>query len=82
MTNCPICGYHLEAHTCMCDANAQPSSGDITFCFSCSSVLVFNAELILVMASPEQVAELEGDLALMKYLNKIKLALFAEKNRN
>lgn len=41
-TACPYCDYKLDAVTNVSGGHVEPSDGDVTVCFSCAQVLIFD----------------------------------------
>jgi hypothetical protein len=74
--NCPVCGYLFEVNTAVPgSASLVPSSGDISFCMSCSTMLIFDDELHLNLPTHEQQAEIEADPGLVAHLLQVKSAI-------
>jgi|HubBroStandDraft_2_1064218.scaffolds.fasta_scaffold45328_2 hypothetical protein len=44
---CPVCKRVNDAVTCPTDSTARPSTGDISICFTCGSISVFEADFTL-----------------------------------
>jgi len=81
--NCPICGYSLDAHTRIDDSEpVEPTVGDISFCFNCSSLLEFNQGLRLVIPSAETVSGLNNNPVLMAQISAIRLAIKNKPSQN
>jgi hypothetical protein len=45
--HCPVCGYELDAATCASDKVSRPKPGDVSICFKCANILVFDADMKL-----------------------------------
>lgn len=56
-TFCPHCGSYLDTATGLNQVKT-PGPGDITFCYYCCNVLIFNNELKPTEVTPEQWQEL------------------------
>lgn len=41
---CPVCGYHVDSAADI-EGDSQPSPGDVSICFKCGEILVFNPDL-------------------------------------
>jgi hypothetical protein len=39
---CPKCFHVMDRHSCVGDKACDPSLGDVTICFRCGTVLVFD----------------------------------------
>jgi hypothetical protein len=57
---CPKCGYLLDAASGL-DHEESPTAGDFTLCLSCAAILVFDAELHVVLASVAALEALDAD---------------------
>jgi len=51
--DCPGCGKKLDAVSCPDNPERLPSSGDITVCMHCATVLMFDEKLRTVLCPPE-----------------------------
>ncbi len=65
---CPACGHQLDG---ACDpiGDARPKPDDISVCIECASVLAYNADLTLRIASDDDLRALPPELL-------VRLALF------
>lgn len=61
-TNCPVCGYKIDAATAVSNEGAAPRDGDITVCMKCTSFLMFINGLDLRLLTLEEVGDLDDDL--------------------
>jgi hypothetical protein len=82
MNKCPICSYQHEAHTSMTGAKQTPDAGDVSFCFNCNTMFVFNAELNLVIPTAKELAEIEADEKLMRNISRVRTALILKHSKN
>ena len=71
---CPFCGKLLNAASSL--QENLPIPGDITICAACLAVLKFGDAMDLCLATPEEIKEVEQDLAqYANYINKQKYSL-------
>lgn len=42
--HCPVCNYTLDAHSATDDSADLPRSGDVSICFGCTSILIFEVK--------------------------------------
>lgn len=54
LTPCPVCNYRIDSHTVAFEEKADPVEGDASICMKCSSLLVFDAGLVLRCPTDEQ----------------------------
>lgn len=57
LNNCPFCGYNIDQAT----GEQIPREGDVTMCFKCLNISVFDVDLKLNKLSEELFAELRRD---------------------
>jgi hypothetical protein len=57
-SECPACGYVVDAATCITEPGARPSAGDISVCLDCAALLVFGGDDLQVrlMTKAEEAA--------------------------
>lgn len=60
--HCPNCGYELNAATHLTDDKAQPSPGDLSVCFMCSTPLVYDQNLKLSILTEEDMKKLPPEI--------------------
>jgi len=66
---CPLCGYVMDAVTCLTDKpETSPSEGDTTICASCICPLVFGEGLKLRKPSKLEQRLFDTDTAFQKIL--------------
>jgi hypothetical protein len=64
---CPDCLHEMDRAACVEGAeHARPRGGDVTFCFHCGALLVFEADLQVRRPSEEEAAELGRDPKIQK----------------
>jgi len=57
---CPNCGYRLDAATAI-GPRAKPTSGDVTICTECRSILVFGDNMRLRWPTDAEMVGIAGD---------------------
>lgn len=57
---CPACGYK-QTHASEIEDRGAPEKGDVSICFSCAQLTIFDADLRLRRATAEDIAELMKD---------------------
>lgn len=57
---CPYCGGKIEAHTGIGRA-VEPKPGDVSICFGCAGVLVFDVELRPRLPTIAETARFDAD---------------------
>jgi hypothetical protein len=55
---CPFCGFNNELAT-MVDGNSKPENGDLSICFQCVRVSVFDDTLVTGVRKPTQSEQIE-----------------------
>lgn len=60
---CPSCFYMLEEHTCIEDDSAKPRANDISICFKCATILVFDDALKIQIAPQEVIDSFDSETA-------------------
>jgi hypothetical protein len=70
---CPICGYSLDIDTKIIGPEEQsdPKAGDITMCWNCTSVLIFNKAINLVIPNQKELADITADPRYQLLLNTV-----------
>lgn len=58
---CPNCGYKVDAVSVLDGKEATPKTGDFSLCLSCGALNRFNADLMLVQSTPEDISDLHPD---------------------
>jgi hypothetical protein len=57
--NCPDCGHGMTSATSVekdkKDEEIMPTEGDVCLCISCSSLLIYNADLTVRVARPGEI---------------------------
>lgn len=43
-TICPFCGQHHDAATHTGGTNSEPDDGDVTLCFGCGRICIFDSD--------------------------------------
>lgn len=68
-TSCPACSYHFDAHSSL-TGDSDPVADDFSICINCSALLVFEADLSLRLAGPDEIliAESIPDIAELRRL--------------
>lgn len=62
-TTCPKCKSKLDAAThAGAEEKAQPKKNDLTVCLYCSSILIYNSDLLLREATEKDLKKLDEDL--------------------
>lgn len=84
--DCPVCGKCLDIDTYVIgEANqtkAEIQPDDITFCFGCRTVLVFNQALNIVVPDADTLYEITHDPDFHRFINKIDNARSIKPNMN
>jgi hypothetical protein len=65
-THCPHCGKLNECHTSVSDPDAIPGPGDMSFCFTCGGIAVYDEDLQLTHLTLEQMEEVDKSTTLQK----------------
>lgn len=78
MQSCPSCGKSNNSTTGI-NSQEQPKPGDVSICFYCAFVSVFDENLKLTPISKQQLESLPQDVIFQ--ISKAKLAILA-KRRN
>jgi len=73
---CPYCGYHIDAATCVSDSHARPIAGDLTLCMRCAGLLEFNNAGRIVPKNerdiePEQLREIQRVQSVIRQVQHI-----------
>lgn len=58
-SSCPTCGYVMDRATNATEESGFPDPGDFSVCLQCAAVLVFDANLMPMLASTADLATLE-----------------------
>jgi hypothetical protein len=53
---CPQCSHLLDAHT-NTEGDGPPCEGDVSVCIECASVLIFDADLKVLLISIDELPE-------------------------
>lgn len=75
---CPKCAYDMDSATCVEKEKVQPSSGDLSVCFNCGEMLIFNDILVLqpipqgTVIEDESKALLESTSKMIKQRGRIR----------
>ena len=84
--DCPVCGKCLDIDTYLPgEAGNEPATiepGDITFCFSCRTVLIFNDALNIVTPDEDKLWEITHDPDFHHFVNQIDQARKQKINLN
>jgi len=75
---CPTCGKKLDGLTNPVDDDLDQQPGDVSICFHCGTILVFNENLELVPCSDENLEELDEDSRVLIFA--IREAILAQRN--
>jgi hypothetical protein len=57
-SRCPQCDYKLTGATIVHGVDQKPEEGDVSICLNCGQVLVYAADLILRVATRQEVREI------------------------
>lgn len=66
VSNCPACGYKLDAVTDTSGAGASPSEDDWSLCIGCYAALRFNADLSLRLPTEADLEQMPPELAVLQ----------------
>lgn len=86
--NCPVCGNCLDIDTYIPgeqsgpDKSIQVAPDDITFCFECRSVLIFNEALNVVTPTDDELYYITHDPDFHRFIDQIDLARKNKPNLN
>lgn len=61
-STCPVCGNKLDAATHVKEKEIVPAPGDISICFYCATVSMFDENLKLEQMTNEQFAKLPDEV--------------------
>lgn len=84
---CPVCGEGLDIDTLVpgqggIDYSIKPEPDDVSFCFKCRTVLVFNDAMNLVVPNKEQLYYIINDEGFHRFINQIDQAQANKPNMN
>jgi len=74
LPHCPYCNSVLDAHRGM-DGNCLPMTGDVSICFNCANLLVYEIEggnIDLRKPTPEEQSDFDNDEYLTKIISSLK----------
>lgn len=85
--NCPVCQKSLDINTFLpgqgdVDKSIKPEPNDITYCFNCDSVLVFNEAIEIVVPNEIQLYYIVHDPDFARFVMQIKEARKIKPNMN
>ena len=84
--NCPVCGKCLDIDTFVVgektDDEIEPQPDDVTFCFGCRTVLIFNQALNVVVPDEDAFLEITHDPDFHRFINRIDDARRIKPNMN
>lgn len=60
--SCPSCGYHMDAASPEDDGDEAPGPGDVSVCFQCTEILIFDDEMHSHLAPPDHPARTTPEL--------------------
>jgi hypothetical protein len=69
------CDYPLDAHTGAGPKQRSPQPEDVTVCFNCGSILIFDDQLVPQIITKEQLADFEANGGDLKMLHKAQEAV-------
>jgi hypothetical protein len=65
-SHCTNCGMVVSAATGI-DSNAQPSPGDVTVCFECGHVMIFDDDLKVRDLTGDEIRMIAGDARIVGF---------------
>lgn len=77
MQSCPQCGYDMNAATATLLKNRAPKAGDVTFCFNCGHMMLFDSGLMMVEITPEVWSEMHKQRGLIRQVLAIQARIRA-----
>lgn len=72
---CPVCGYVLDSATSPENKKFVPAEGDVSICIRCTTILVFNKDLLSVLPDEETLHDLQSNHKQWTYLQRIRNAI-------
>jgi hypothetical protein len=61
-SNCPCCGKKLDGATSLDNQPVLPSKGDLSICFYCATVSIFDENLNIKQLTKEEFSQLPEDI--------------------
>lgn len=58
---CPKCGTHVDCATHMSGKAVKPKPDDVSLCVGCGSIMFFNDDLSIRVATAEELEEMDQD---------------------
>ena len=65
LTFCPQCGHKLDGATQVEEGKGEPEENDLTVCWYCGRILLFNADLSLRVAGDDDLKQLDDSTLIM-----------------
>jgi len=62
ITRCPGCSYKIDSASALDGSKVRPRPGDLSLCFHCSLVLMFEEDLTVREATIDEIAELPTEM--------------------
>jgi C4-type Zn-finger protein len=78
---CPVCGFKMDAHSCISEQGETPSPDDISICVSCCNILAYTDDLSLRKISREELEEYPLDLRYLITQARFALSTMPRKDR-
>jgi hypothetical protein len=69
---CPACGYDLDAATYAGKEDLRPRPGDVSICFKCANVLVFDVDMKLREPMSAELLEILQDEGVQNLVERLK----------